>query len=339
MQYKPKAKYWKYRDFSDRNIENLRNKQLWYSNPKEFNDYFDNSIDKDYIFDYFLNYLEGNKTTILNKINNNNHKKSFCRNLKDAKQGLFADYFASWYSYPLLEKQAHCCFCKNHLNEQMWAMYAGNNTGFALGFEKLDITANNTQLSITEENVIILALSFNQYKKTMKNYPAHIIFSSYITDIQKFCNKMQHITKEVGVIKDIIYFDNWNEKVDGIIKELTNCLIENINNDVYDLINPKFDNCLSKLNQYISTFKTLKKSSWAYEEETRIIANLNSTEYDETGKLFNFETTELTDIIFGINCSLENKNKIINICNNNNLSNIEFWDIYEEKSQFLCKTI
>jgi len=143
MQYPKIKKLYKYREFDERNIKMLVDKQIWFSRPSDFNDPFDCNLVP------ALSKTEADRQIQVSKIIDRLYSPD---KAKKAKQNLEAlDEFTSNEVIEDKSLQAHFEEAKSmgiySLSETskqllMWAHYARNHTGFCIEYARDDIKHN-----------------------------------------------------------------------------------------------------------------------------------------------------------------------------------------------------
>lgn len=145
-------KLYKYFTFSEQNIESLKCQQLWFSNPKQFNDPYDCNIrvdrkpmtDGEYreLLDFWLSQDFLNKGAIPEWIYEPARKNQFIatcwyegkpteRFKQSVTKNIPKIYDNRWEQ---TLKKGVTCFSEDCNNILMWAHYAINHTGFCLEF-------------------------------------------------------------------------------------------------------------------------------------------------------------------------------------------------------------
>lgn len=128
------GKIYKYYPCNQYSLNVLKDNQLFFSHPSNFNDPFDSSFDllvKPY--------------------------KKFCEALNGIKK--ITDVF---------ERQGICCFTKSSKpdNKHFWSLYAGNYAGFALEFDENELNNNYLPLHLDRVNYFDNPINLDDFEMT-----------------------------------------------------------------------------------------------------------------------------------------------------------------------------
>jgi len=135
----PPDKIYKYVSFSEQNLENLKNNQLYLSIPSAFNDPFDCSFTPVYeeasnteLAQYYKNELKKlspeKRAESIKEFGNTPNEK-FKRDVANNLGAWFTEYL------PEFKKSGICCFSQYEKEILMWSHYAKSHTGFGLEFD------------------------------------------------------------------------------------------------------------------------------------------------------------------------------------------------------------
>jgi hypothetical protein len=116
---------------AERAIEIVKNKQLWFSSPKNFNDPFDCNIN---LID-FQPSEEQIKTVINEKVQRN--RKTRRQEIQKNKRNAYRirNQFAEQLN-EMFQNSGICCFSEKYENILLWSHYAENHRGICLGFNR-----------------------------------------------------------------------------------------------------------------------------------------------------------------------------------------------------------
>ncbi len=140
----PSALY-KYQSFNFRSINNLKNAQIFFSRPKDFNDPFDCSLiaesfkynDKDII--NFYNHSNSSESFFQQKITPKpNMTVKSIENVPDGFKNMVdkgLKEFAQEKDHQNLYNKGCCCFSELKNNLLMWSHYTDGHKGFCLEFD------------------------------------------------------------------------------------------------------------------------------------------------------------------------------------------------------------
>lgn len=136
-------KIYKYYSFTDYSLDVLRNNQLFFSHPSNFNDPFDSSglLVKPY--------------------------KKFCDNI-----GLE-------HIDEIFEKQGICCFTKSDKpdNKHFWSLYAGNYSGFALEFDEDELNSKYAPLHLEKVHYFDNPMNLDNMKSSFSTNQSDRIYT------------------------------------------------------------------------------------------------------------------------------------------------------------------
>lgn len=115
----------------ERAIEIIKNRQLWFSRPENFNDPFDCNIN---LIDF--EPTEKQIELVINdkvKRNRKTRREEIKKNKRNAYR--IINQFSEQ-SNEMFQNSGICCFSEKHENILLWSHYAQNHKGICLGFSK-----------------------------------------------------------------------------------------------------------------------------------------------------------------------------------------------------------
>lgn len=174
-------KIYKYYPCNKYSLNVLKDNQLFFSHPSNFNDPFDSSFDllvKPY--------------------------KKFCEALNGIEK--MTDVF---------EKQGICCFTKSSKpdNKHFWSLYAGNYTGFALEFDENELNNKYPPLHLNRVNYFDKPMNLDDFDMTFGfdymdiNYTIRDSIEKYPYDLMPLDRLFQYLF----LCKDKSIWQNENE--------------------------------------------------------------------------------------------------------------------------------
>ncbi len=155
----------RYRAFKPRNIQALTKGKLFFSTPNEFNDPFDSVVYVDHqkLYSSIEYALRSDLDSYLNTTTKGKELKKFLNigdksvfNLPQNSE-LIQEFInhvhenASLFKQQISANSKVICFSEEYLSPLMWAHYADNHMGFALGYAKSDLIMSPTYNEFDEK--------------------------------------------------------------------------------------------------------------------------------------------------------------------------------------------
>jgi len=190
-----------------RAIEIVKNSQLWFSNPKTFNDPFDTNID---LIDFEPNdkqiamvindKVQGNRRTRREEIKKNNKNAHRIRNQFSEQSN---DFF---------QNSGVCCFSEVNDNILLWAHYANNHKGVCLKFHKTisDITTMTGKVKYRDK----------YQKASFFNHEGGAIYHLIFTKAQDW-----HYEQEIRALR-ILDFGKTDFRIEKLTEIIFGCKTE-----------------------------------------------------------------------------------------------------------------
>jgi hypothetical protein len=227
MSQKEKLKLvYKYETINEHLFENLEKNQLYFEDPRKYNDPLDSKVNghieytEKQFYEYILNSNSGaNQIQVQNHINQLIRKEEFKR---DTKTGLIKEDVESRSS------SLTCCFSEKRNNILMWSHYANKHKGICLNYKTIQVprTPNfrhTTTLRLTVNSIPtqLFEMKYQTKKPTYKNYAEVIIqndaeslFDNLLT--KSICWKYEKERRIISLVqKNIQNFKK--EELEGII--------------------------------------------------------------------------------------------------------------------------
>lgn len=246
-------------------------------------------------YDAIMLTVQCNTRTIFPGIVRNNNLLVICDFSKVYVEQLEKLLWSKWYTV---------CFTKSHHNSSVWAKYGESHKGACLIFEAVATDSlNSLELNQTTGSGF-RTMPF--YEISYADRPGEVDFFRTICRLP------------VAALMKLWYIDQ-----DGNISECASH------------IGPGGDEGAWRKSYWDNFFRdiTIKTRDWAYEQEYRLILADGLSEFDEKkDRTLTYNFNSLKGIIFGINTSIEDKMRIIEIiqrkCGENNRADFKFFQAH-----------